>query len=521
MSEKDCSSPPELNFEGPVGILRIDDEFLRLNYIEKMKNIYEQPAMIEEPMGRYGNRNVAARKAVEEASQHAPPTLSPNCSALENLANFTEKRIAELCSIPKNSNELVPGTVGNVHEPPQLSGVPYSNDHSIRVLPLPKDQERAAAQKLQRNKLKPQAVPQPSIFQATIQHVHPPLPSLQLNLQHFNLLGVNIQGPMILPFPDERLSQETPLNVSHKVLTNQYQQHFCYFMNQNPSPTGSSELHLPKTQNFNQVDLQNVNGRILDLLEYDQRDAIQRFLQERLEKEGQFLVANEETVQSDYEPPAEQLVQNPVSYELQIQVNNDISQDFNAPLPAPLVSVTPNPILASQLTPMQSPQLAQFLRNPYLLLPHQTRKIDSPEDPDVQIVDIKPSTHELQGLRDLKKKEIILEPRSGIVFCAPFDLNPVGRFRIRNLSWARVAYKIEVEGDPEHLKIGDTIGTINAKSNKIIEISCEGFQYNPEAKDRIRISLTNAPEEVMNLTKEYFDGDVTIVKKSMFVEYRD
>ncbi|PIC40262.1 hypothetical protein B9Z55_011665 [Caenorhabditis nigoni] len=354
--------------------------------------------------------------------------------------------------------------------------------------------------------MKLQAVPQPSLFnngsldgstplQATIQHVHPPLPSPQLNLQHFNPQGVNIQGPMILPFPDDRLSQETPLNVSHKFLTNQYQQHFCYFINQNPSPTDPSELQHPKTQNFNQVDLQNVNGHIQDSFQNDHRDAIQRFLQERLEKEGDMLVANEETVQSDY--------------------------DFHAPLPAPLVFTTPNPILASQLTPMQSPQFAQFLPKPYLPLPYPNQKIDSPEDPDIQIMDIKPSTHELQGLRDLKKKEIVLEPRSGIVFCAPFDLNPVGRFRIRNLFWARVAYKIEVDGSPEHLKIEDTVGTINAKSNKIIEISCEGFQYKPEAKDRIRISLTNAPKEDLNLSKEYFDGDVTIVKKSMFVEYRD
>ncbi|CAO4371697.1 unnamed protein product [Caenorhabditis nigoni] len=471
-------------------------------------------------MGNYGNRNVAARKAVEEASQHAPPTLSPNCSALENLANLTEKRMAELCSIP-GTNKLVPGAIGNVHGMPQMVGVPYSNDHRIMVVPLRKDQERVAAQKLQRKKLKPQAVPQPSLFQATIQHVHPPLPSPQLNSQHFNPLGVNSQGPMISPFPDERLSQETPLNVSHKFLTNQYQQHFCYFINQNPSPTDPSELQLPKTQNFNQVDLQNVNGHIQDSFQNDHRDAIQRFLQERLEKEGHMLVANEETVQSDYEESAERPVRNRYISELNIQVNNRNHQDFNAPLSGPLISTAPNPILAAQLTPMQSPQLAQFLPKPYLPIPYPTRKIHSPEDPDVQIVDIKPSTHELQGLRDLKKKEIIFEPRSAIVFCAPFDLNPVGRFRIRNLFWAKVAYKIEVDGSPEHLKIEDTIGTINAKSNKIIEISCEGFQYDPEAKTRIRISLTNAPKEDGNLSKEWFDGDVTIVKKSMFVEYRD
>ncbi|UMM25713.1 hypothetical protein L5515_005423 [Caenorhabditis briggsae] len=45
MSGKDCSSPPELNFEGPVGMIRIDAKgFFRLNYNEKMKNIYQQPA---------------------------------------------------------------------------------------------------------------------------------------------------------------------------------------------------------------------------------------------------------------------------------------------------------------------------------------------------------------------------------------------------------------------------------------------------------------------------------------------
>ncbi|CAS00831.1 Protein CBG26068 [Caenorhabditis briggsae] len=350
-------------------------------------------------------------------------------------------------------------------------------------VPLAEDRERSAAQKLPRKKLKPQAVPQPSLFhngsldgsgplKAIIQHVHPTLPSPQLNSQHFNHPGINFQ--------DERLSQETPLNVSHKFLNNQYQQHFGYFMNQNPCPTGSSELQIPKTQSFNQVDLQNVNGHIQNSFQYDHKE------------------------------PAEQLVQNPAYSDQQIQFNNRINQNFNAPLPAPLVSTAPTPILAPPLAPMQSPQLAQFLPKPYLPPPYPNLKIDAQEDPDVQIVDIKPSTHELQGLRDLKKKEIILEPRSSIVFCAPFDLNPVGRFRIRNLFWARVAYKIE-----------DTIGTINAKSNKIIEISCEGFQYKPDAKDRIRISLTNAPEEDGNLTKEYFDGDVTIMKKSMFVEYRD
>ncbi|UMM25712.1 hypothetical protein L5515_005422 [Caenorhabditis briggsae] len=473
------------------------------------------------PTGRYGNRNVAARKAVEAVAS----TLSPNYSALESLKNITEKQIAQLSPIERGSlDDLVPGTVGNVNGLPQLVGVPYSNAHSIMYVPLAEDRERSAAQKLPRKKLKPQAVPQPSLFhngsldgsgplKAIIQHVHPTLPSPQLNSQHFNHPGINFQ--------DERLSQETPLNVSHKFLNNQYQQHFGYFMNQNPCPTGSSELQIPKTQSLNQVDLQNVNGHIQNSFQYDHRDLIQRVLQERLEKEGHMLVANEETVQIEHEELAEQLVQNPAYSDQQIQFNNRINQNFNAPLPAPLVSTAPTPILAPPLAPMQSPQLAQFLPKPYLPPPYPNLKIDAQEDPDVQIVDIKPSTHELQGLRDLKKKEIILEPRSAIVFCAPFDLNPVGRFRIRNLFWARVAYMIEVDGNPEHLKIGDTIGTINAKSNKIIEISCEGFQYKPDAKDRIRISLTNAPEEDGNLTKEYFDGDVTIMKKSMFVEYRD